>query len=388
MVKYILIEYLEPAACSPGSAPYPARLPGGKVFTRGDPVHTMQIVRAITGAKGGTKLLHLRNFLPVIALGVMISIATAVHAASATDYAAIRAKTTIMPLQPTDQLSSLFPGHAGQAIEVEGIVSGIFTSGSSTGFLLQVDPHQTLIFTARQPDPDIALANRLRVLGNIPTAGTVLDAVALTRLNVIAATSTTNPDSSLTPPSTMPVEHRPPVYFFPGTRSDIAGSYGASGAGLAQRPEVVQRYMQKIKAYNGHISDDVAQTIAFNILDKSEKYNVDPRLTMALIAQESRFNPNAVSHVGARGLGQLMPYTAEVLGVHNSFDISENLDGSVRYLRDQLQTFGNISLALAAYNAGPKSVKRYGGVPPYRETQNYVQVIWANYNYISTEMVN
>ena len=94
---------------------------------------------------------------------------------------------------------------------------------------------------------------------------------------------------------------------------------------------------------------------------------------------ESAYNPNARSHVGAIGLGQLMPGTAEDLGV-DPFDWRANLDGSARYLAAQLATFRDARLALAAYNAGPDAVRQYGGIPPYRETQNHVQRVLAVFN--------
>ena len=99
------------------------------------------------------------------------------------------------------------------------------------------------------------------------------------------------------------------------------------------------------------------------------------RLFVALVDQESRFDPRAVSPKGAQGLGQLMPQTAELLGVADPFDPVENLNGAARYFVSQLATFGTVDLALAAYNAGPHRVDQYGGIPPFRETQNYVRVI-------------
>ncbi|MFB9223617.1 lytic transglycosylase domain-containing protein [Paracoccus cavernae] len=94
----------------------------------------------------------------------------------------------------------------------------------------------------------------------------------------------------------------------------------------------------------------------------------------ALVWQESRFNARALSPKGAVGLAQLMPRTAKMLGV-NPHDPMDNLDGGARYLLTQMQRFGNPSLALAAYNAGPGAVQKYGGVPPYRETQDYIKRI-------------
>lgn len=94
-------------------------------------------------------------------------------------------------------------------------------------------------------------------------------------------------------------------------------------------------------------------------------------LFRALIQAESAFNPNALSPKGAVGLGQLMPGTAKQLGV-NPYDIHQNLDGAARYLLAQLSKFGSIELALAAYNAGPHRIEQYGGVPPFRETRNYI----------------
>ncbi len=116
------------------------------------------------------------------------------------------------------------------------------------------------------------------------------------------------------------------------------------------------------------------------IREVSDRYRVDPALVRAVIQTESNWNTSAISRKGARGLMQLVPGTAQQLGVNNAFDPKQNLDGGVRYLHTLLERYnGDLDKALAAYNAGPGAVDRAGGVPQYRETREYVRKVTDSY---------
>lgn len=107
----------------------------------------------------------------------------------------------------------------------------------------------------------------------------------------------------------------------------------------------------------------------------AQKYGIPPDLFLRQIKQESAWNPRAVSSAGAMGLGQLMPGTARELGVSDPYNPEQNLDGAARYMAQQYKKFGDWRLALAAYNAGPGNVQKHNGVPPFKETRNYVAKI-------------
>jgi hypothetical protein len=170
-----------------------------------------------------------------------------------------------------------------------------------------------------------------------------------------------------------------------GNAGNVIG--GANTATTKQLLDLVPEYTGLILENNKAIAAGQAQLIAECVLAYSSTYGVDARLVMAIIKHESNFNPRVTSHAGAQGLGQLMPDTARSLGITDPFDIVQNVYGTVRTIRGHLERQGKESKdvyeqlvrALAAYNAGPGAVKKYGGLPPYAETEAYVEKVMRTY---------
>ena len=125
------------------------------------------------------------------------------------------------------------------------------------------------------------------------------------------------------------------------------------------------------------------------ILEACNRYQVDTALVKAVIMAESSYNPRAVSKKGAKGLMQLMPETADSLGVNDIFDPEQNINGGVKYLKQLLDKYdGDVHLALAAYNAGSKKVRKYRGVPPFKATRFYIKKIYRYYGYYKKDMMS
>lgn len=140
-------------------------------------------------------------------------------------------------------------------------------------------------------------------------------------------------------------------------------------------------------ATNNSRLDNITDRVKINKLidEYSQKYGLDSDFVKAVVKQESGFNEKATSKCGAMGLMQLMPGTAKALNVNDPYNARDNIEGGVKYLKGLMDRFGgDMKLALAAYNAGPNAVKKYNGVPPYNETQNYVKNIMSMYQRIQS----
>lgn len=157
------------------------------------------------------------------------------------------------------------------------------------------------------------------------------------------------------------------------------GEFDTSGITNATLRRAIQEVNDATRKYNPQESSEKSQILSM-INQVARNNGVDEKLVQALIKQESGFNPKAKSKAGAMGLMQLMPSTAKAMGVNDPYNATQNVEGGVKYLKSMLNKYnGNVILALAAYNAGPAAVDKYSGVPPYKETQNYVKSILANY---------
>jgi soluble lytic murein transglycosylase len=138
---------------------------------------------------------------------------------------------------------------------------------------------------------------------------------------------------------------------------------------------------EKITASSSKRRHRVPRRSDYDLLigEVARAHAVPPALVKAVIAAESAFNPTAVSRAGAQGLMQLMPATADEMGLLDPFSATQNVQAGTGYLRQLMDRYGDVSRALAAYNAGPTAVDRYGGIPPYRETQAYVERVLTYY---------
>jgi len=279
-------------------------------------------------------------------------------------------------------------------IEVRGVIRGCARRDDGGTLIIARDAGDTFVVEAQQKLPEniVDISRTVRVLARISA-----DRASFTSLQLVAVTSEYEAASLEYEREKQRARQRlasRPVVPYTARRRSVRQALRRRAAIrrgrsrqtlLASRGlELLSQYAAAVRWFNPRLTEAEAWRLAQSITWYSYRYGLDARLIMAVIAVESNFNATAVSPKGAMGLGQLMPGTASGLGVADPWSPEENIKGASRLLRGHLSRVGaavqvptgeQIRLALACYNAGAGAVRKYKGVPPYRETQNYIKKV-------------
>lgn len=342
-------------------------------------------------------------------LGLLIAAASAVAGTTVDDYLVLRRKLGYDSKATYAAVSADLAGNAGRVFELAGTVSGTVQRADAALFMLTLDDHSYVLLPSPANDaglvsdtnkPRVRVLVRVRpgVAGNVPD----LEPVAV----VVDAEVTAREDAAARLADAEAKRRQ--------DRERAAAAARASaptpvGRGLALRPiggsisELARRhlsleaqsiypfYSSFISHWNKKLDAATVDQITVSLLYFAQKHRVDPRLVVSLIIAESDFDPGSTSHAGAMGLGQIMPDEARDHKLANPYDPIQNVRATVNMMRMKLDmyreagfaqgqlTWRQIALAMAAYNAGSGAVRKYGGVPPYRETQGYVRRVLRTY---------
>ncbi len=231
------------------------------------------------------------------------------------------------------------------------------------------------------PHLDPAPAEMLPPGESLPARGGGRPVLAFTFREGIDPPSPSSRGRASFSPSAPPASSRYTAGYLPPREEVIYKKLGEDGTlYLTNRPDGDTEYTVFVRY---RVADLIASLGMDALMDLAVRYGtlhgVDPHLIRAIIRAESGGNELAVSHAGAEGLMQLMPDTGRALGVRDAFDPEDNVYGGTLYIRQMLDKYGDLSLALAAYNAGPGNVDKYGGIPPFQETQEYVKRVMRFY---------
>jgi len=345
------------------------------------------------------------------ALAVLVVAATPVAALAlpARDYLALRRKVGYERKLTYAQAAQDWVVHVGKAFEVSGALNGHMRSQSGLAFMVTLRDGTALTLDAPPSDHaqiiqtatgSLRVLVRIRegALGNVVPLETLAtaDEGEVAFLERVAQQQLARAQAKRSAAT-----RRPPATYDVRSSNMRVRPMPGSGAGLSEMarkylsPEaqsIYAAYARFISGWNKRLRSDQVDSIAVSILYFADRHRVDPRLIVAMIIAESDFRPNTTSHKGAMGLGQVMPNEARAFRLSNPYDPIQNVRVSVNMLRMKLDmyretgvpngqmTIRQISLAMAAYNAGAGAVKKHGGIPPYRETQRYVQRVLKLYN--------
>lgn len=316
-----------------------------------------------------------------ILIFALVALAQSAVAQTLDSYLKVRRQYKITQAVGVESLQS-FVG--SRVVEVSGTVRGSIKGQNSYFLLLEVPNSRALMVESENPPAWL--------LGNVMKCRLIVEARRESEMGILEAkllsAATEEEIATIDARLNSSAKRASSKSSRSGVRMPAAPSASASKNWELPASDAVPYYAKFIKGVNKKLSEDQAYEIARGILGFSIKFGVDARLVMAMVMVESDFDPNCTSNKGAAGLGQLMPDTAASLGVSNMYDTNENLYGTVKLLRSHLdkyqakkgETYEALTLALAAYNAGPGAVKKHGGVPPYRETQNYVRKVISLYD--------
>ncbi|AIE84994.1 lytic transglycosylase domain-containing protein [Fimbriimonas ginsengisoli] len=325
----------------------------------------------------------MNRLFPIV---VLVAAAALAPAQSLSNYLRLRKEHHIAQASATNLVQSVV---GTKVLEIQGTVKGSFRIGNKTTLVVERPEGGSLeVETDVVPDWMVGTESPARLLVKIIHP----DEVAPLRVLMLGAAHEEEIRSIEIKPAKKkagpPAPRTVASEGLRNSRSALFGPISRSGSRLVRQPgdrvvsleRAIPEYAAFIKRENRKLSDAEAVRMAQALVGFSDQYRVDPRLVVAIILAESGFDPNSVSHSGAVGLGQLMPGTARWMGVRNAFDSVDNLYGMIKLIRTHLdqyhrqtgEDFQSLVLTLAAYNAGEGAVRRYKGIPPYRETQHYV----------------
>lgn len=332
----------------------------------------------------------------VLTLGALTLPATAAPTRHASKYLQVRDRAQLATSYTLDEIQTRPQKFNGLLLEVKGVLTGIAESSTRTTLMLDRGDGAPAVSVVLPPDMKIAewpflqAGAPVRVLCRVimaegSTNGELELRVSVPEGDAVSAERERTSEASRVAAAARRRGETTPRRL--ASRGVSTSVYNRAPGSPYSDGELVALYTNAVLTFNRRLPSGTARHIASNIIEYSRRYGLDARLVMAVIACESNFNPNAVSRVGAMGLGQLMPGTASGLGVGNAWDARQNLEGSTRLLRshiDSMKAGGRpeldaIKLALACYNAGAGAVRKYKGIPPYRETQTYVKRITRIY---------